>query len=237
MIKIGIVIFPGATCENDCFYVLKEVLKQRVEFLWYSDKITNLEDFGCIILPGGFSYGDYLRAGAIAALSRIMDSLFEFSQKDRLILGICNGFQILLEAGLLEGAMLRNNTQKFICKYVNLLVENKNSPFTHILAKDNKNKKHILNIPIAHMEGNYYIDEAGLNKLIKNDQILLRYCDTEGNCTDSANPNGSVYNIAGILNEKKNIAGMMPHPERACEPILGSVDGLVIFESIIKYLS
>ncbi len=223
--KFAVITFPGSNCDQDVFHVTGDVLGIETDMLWYKDKI-NLDNYGCVILPGGFSYGDYLRSGAIARFSPIMDSVTEYAEKGGLVLGICNGFQILLEAGLLPGAMKINDSLKFVCKYVNLKVINEETPFT---AKCKKEE--ILQIPVAHMEGNYYIDNAGLEKLKANEQIVLRYCTGE-------NPNGSKDNIAGICNKKKNVFGLMPHPERCSEKILGGSrgDGHKIFASILDYL-
>jgi len=214
--KFGVVVFPGSNCDQDCFHVVKNVLKQPVEFVWH--KNTKLDHFDCIIIPGGFSYGDYLRTGAIARFSPIMDSIIRFANNGGLVIGICNGFQILLEAGLLPGAMLRNKDLHFICKFVELKVENTDTPFS---AKYKKGQ--IVRIPIAHNEGNYYIDDKGLAELKKNNQIVFRYVD---------NPNGAVNDIAGICNKERNVLGMMPHPERCSEKELTSEDGRLIFESL-----
>jgi len=227
--KFGIVVFPGSNCDRDCFYVINDVLGQSVEYIWHEDK--NVDGFDCIILPGGFSYGDYLRTGAIAKFSPIMNSVIQFANKGGLVVGICNGFQILLEAGLLPGAMLRNRDVHFICKYVHIKVENIDTPFTG-LCKDGQ----ILHIPIAHNEGNYYINEDGLKKLQNNGQIVFRYSNLNGDTSTRCNPNGSLDNIAGIINNEGNVLGMMPHPERSSESELGSSDGFLIFNSILKWV-
>jgi phosphoribosylformylglycinamidine synthase len=227
--KFGVVVFPGSNCDQDCFYVVKDVLKQPVRYIWHKDK--KLNNFDCIIIPGGFSYGDYLRTGAIARFSPIMERISEFAGKGKVVIGICNGFQILLEAGLLPGAMLRNKNLHFICKYVYVKTENNKTPFTSLCQKNQ-----ILKIPIAHNEGNYYIDEEGLRELNRNGQIVFRYCSKEGETTNEFNPNGAIENIAGIVNKKGNILGMMPHPERSSESELLSSDGLLIFKSIVKWL-
>jgi phosphoribosylformylglycinamidine synthase len=227
--KFGVVVFPGSNCDQDCFYVIKDVLKQSVKYIWHKD--VKLDNFDCIILPGGFSYGDYLRTGAIARFSPVMDSIIDFAHQGGLIIGICNGFQILLESGLLPGAMLRNTNLHFICKYVYIKTEDSNTPFTNLLRKNQ-----VLRIPIAHNEGNYYIDEQGLEKLEKNSQIIFRYCSPNGEVSKKFNPNGSLANIAGIINKKGNVLGMMPHPERSSEAELGSEDGRLIFGSIVKWL-
>jgi phosphoribosylformylglycinamidine synthase len=227
--RFGVVVFPGSNCDQDCYHVIRNVLKKPVEYIWHER--TDLNGFDCIVLPGGFSYGDYLRPGAIARFAKTMDALSEFVERGGLVIGICNGFQILLEAGLLPGAMLRNKTLRFICKYVHLKVENERTPFTNLY-----NAGQVLRMPIAHGDGNYYCDEETLAKLESNAQIVFRYCDEFGNITEDANPNGSVANIAGICNERRNVLGMMPHPERCSEKILGSSDGLLLWESIIKWI-
>lgn len=215
--KFGVVVFPGSNCDHDCYHVLKHVLGQETDFVWHKDK--DVSKYDCIVLPGGFSYGDYLRTGAIARFSPVMDAVMRHADKGKLVLGICNGFQILTESGLLPGALLRNGSLKFACKFVTLKVESTDTVFTRKAKKGET-----LNIPIAHGEGNYFADDATLEKLKKNDQILLRYKE---------NPNGSRDDIAGICNEKRNVFGLMPHPERASEKELGSVDGLKIFHSIL----
>ncbi len=226
--KFGVIIFPGSNCDYDAYMVIKNVVKREVEFLWHQD--TSLSNCDCVILPGGFSYGDYLRTGAIARFSPIMKRVMNFAQEGGLVVGICNGFQILLEAGLLPGAMLRNTSLRFICKFVHIEVENENTPFTNLCPKGQ-----VLKIPIAHTDGNYFISEEGLTRLEQNQQIVFRYCDQHGKLAQEANPNGSLYNIAGICNEKRNVLGMMPHPERASEKILGSEDGKYIFQSIVNF--
>ncbi|MCK5594760.1 phosphoribosylformylglycinamidine synthase subunit PurQ [bacterium] len=218
--RFGVVVFPGSNCDHDCFYVLNNVLKQDVKYIWHKE--IEVRDVDCIVLPGGFSYGDYLRTGAIARFSPIMQGVIDFANKGGLVIGICNGFQILLEAGLLPGAMLRNKNVHFICKHVHIKLLNKNTPFTNLYKKDE-----VLKIPIAHNEGNYYIDEKGLKTLKENNQIVFQYC---------ANPNGAADNIAGIINKEGNVLGMMPHPERSSEKELGSQDGLFIFKSIVEWV-
>lgn len=225
----GILVFPGSNCEMDCYYVLKNILKVDCKLIWHKE--ISDDDVNAIIIPGGFSYGDYLRTGAVAKFSPIMSFVRDFAQKGGLVIGICNGFQILLEENLLPGAMLRNNTLKFICKYVYLRVEDTDNPFT-----SGYKKGEIIKMPIRHNEGNYYIDSKGLDKLIEERRILLRYSDAEGNVNIDTNPNGSIENIAGICNEKRNVFGLMPHPEAACEKLLGSEDGLKIFKSIIDHI-
>lgn len=228
--KFGVIVFPGSNCDKDCLWAIKDIIGEKAEFIWHETK--SISKFDAIIIPGGFSYGDYLRTGAIARFAHVMDSMQSFAaKKDKAIIGICNGFQILLEAGLLPGAMLMNKTLKFICKYTNIMAENVSTPFTNKLKKGQ-----VLRIPIAHGEGNYFCDEKTLNGLIKNDQIAFRYCDEKGIINDDTNPNGSVYSIAGITNKHKNVLGMMPHPERSMTEALGSVDGRLIFESMVDFL-
>lgn len=226
--RFGVVTFPGSNCDYDCYNAVKRVLKQPVEFIWHAEK--KLDHYDCIIIPGGFSYGDYLRAGAIARFSNIMEDIKRFAQRGRgLVIGICNGFQILTEAGLLPGALQRNKDLQFICRNVHLRCENNKTPFT------NKYKKgQVVMIPIAHGEGNYTADAATLREIERNKQIIFRYCDEKGRTTDQANPNGSMLNIAGICNKKRNVLGMMPHPERCSEKILGNDHGKLIFDSILK---
>ena len=227
--KIGVVIFPGSNCDHDMIYVLRNLLKQEVVELWH--KTTDLQGCDFIVLPGGFSYGDYLRSGAIARLSPIMNNVIEFANKGGYVLGVCNGFQVLTEANLLEGALLHNNNQKFICKNQFITPQTNNTIFT----KEAKISK-AYNIPIAHGEGHFYADEDTLKRLKDNDQILFRYCDENGKITEDANPNGSLENIAGITNKTRNVFGMMPHPERASDDELGNIDGRIFFESIIKHI-
>ncbi|MCK4401653.1 phosphoribosylformylglycinamidine synthase subunit PurQ [bacterium] len=218
--RFGVVVFPGSNCDHDCFYVLGNVLKQDVKYIWHKE--AEVKGVDCIVLPGGFSYGDYLRTGAIARFSPVMQSIINFANKGGLVIGICNGFQILLEAGLLPGAMLRNKNVHFICKHVHIKLLNNNTPFTNLYKKDE-----VLKIPIAHNEGNYYINENGLKTLKENNQIVFQYC---------TNPNGAVDDIAGIINKEGNVLGMMPHPERSSEKELGSQDGLFIFKSIVEWV-
>ncbi len=229
-IKFGVVVFPGSNCDYDTYYVLKEIFKQDVKFIWHKE--NSVGDVDVLILPGGFSYGDYLRPGAIARFSPIMSDVVRFAKNGGKVIGICNGFQILVEAGLLPGALLRNSTLRFICKYVYVRVENKNTIFTSLCESGE-----VLKLPIAHGDGNYYVDDETLKKMIENGQVVLRYCDKDGNVTEDANPNGSIYNIAGIINEEGNVFGLMPHPERCSDPVLGCVDGVKIFDSLIYYLS
>lgn len=227
--RFGVVVFPGSNCDQDCFYVVKDVLKQPVKYIWHKE--ATLDSVDCVILPGGFSYGDYLRTGAVARFSPAIGPIIDFAKRGGIVIGICNGFQILLESGLLPGAMLRNINLHFICKYVYLKTENTNTPFTNLCRKNQ-----ILKIPIAHNEGNYHIDDKGLKSLEKNGQIVFRYCSREGKVDRKYNPNGALANIAGILNKKGNVLGMMPHPERSSEQELGSIDGFLIFKSIAKWL-
>jgi phosphoribosylformylglycinamidine synthase I len=224
--KFGVVVFPGSNCDHDAFYALGEVLHQPAEFLWHqSEQVTG---FDAIVLPGGFSYGDYLRTGAIARFSPVMRAVEKFARAGGLVLGICNGFQILCEAGLLPGALTRNAGLRFICRQVHIRVETADTPFT-AAAKPGQ----VLQIPIAHAEGNYFCEEATLAELERNRQIVFRYTTPEGREEAAANPNGSLANIAGICNRERNVMGLMPHPERAVEAALGSADGLVIFRSLI----
>lgn len=228
--KFGVVVFPGSNCDHDAFHAVGGVLQKPVEFLWHGSK--DLAGCDAIILPGGFAFGDYLRTGAIARFSPVMRCVERFAQNGGLVIGICNGFQILLEAGLLPGAMLRNRGLRFLCRDVHLRVETVNSPFTCAARRGQ-----ILKIPIAHMEGNYFCDKKTLAELENNDQIALRYTTAEGKIEEPANPNGSLNAIAGICNRERNVFGMMPHPERAVEAPLGSSDGLIILQSITKSLT
>jgi phosphoribosylformylglycinamidine synthase len=225
--RFGVVVFPGTNCDRDCWHVVKAVLNCDVDFVWHEER--DVSRFDCIILPGGFSYGDYLRVGAIARFSPVMESVRDFAEKGGLVIGICNGFQILVEAGLLPGALVRNKTIHFICKFVSLRVENADTPFTNQCEVGQ-----VLRIPIAHNDGRYFCDKETLRRLERNRQIVFRYCTPDGEVKEEANPNGSVGNIAGIVNEKGNVLGMMPHPERASERLLGSEDGLFIWRSILS---
>ena len=228
--KFGVVVFPGSNCDDDMIHVLGSVMDQEVVKLWHKE--TKLEGFelgDCIVLPGGFSYGDYLRAGAIASLSPIMKAVIEFANKGGFVWGICNGFQILCETQLLPGVLLRNSNQKFICKNVYIKPETTQSAITASLDTSKA-----LKIPIAHAEGRYHADKDTLDQLKANDQILFSYCDAQGSVTQAANPNGSTHNIAGICNRARNVFGMMPHPERASELILSNCDGKGLFESLIQ---
>ena len=224
--KFGVVVFPGSNCDEDMVYVLQTVMKQNTIKLWH--KNTDLEDCTHIVLPGGFSYGDYLRSGAIAKFSPIMKSVINHANNGGFLFGVCNGFQILCETGLLQGALLHNNTRKFICKNVYIKSQTTNSLITSKIPENRS-----LKIPIAHGEGKYFSDAQTLKKLNQNNQILVRYCDVNGNITDEANPNGASENIAGICNEGRNVFGMMPHPERASDKELFNEDGKFLFESIL----
>ena len=223
--KFGVVVFPGSNCDYDAFYVIKKILNYETEFLWHKD--TDLKKCDVIILPGGFSYGDYLRTGAIARFSPIMDSVLNFAEKGGYVLGICNGFQILLEAGLLPGCMLKNNSLQFVCKDVYLSIKNRDSVFT----KGIKNLAAI-KIPVAHGDGNYFVNDETLKSLEENNQIVFQYASKQVKTDEKYNPNGSVMNIAGIINKRGNVLGMMPHPERCSSSILGKTDGSLIFNSL-----
>jgi len=227
--KFGVVVFPGSNCDYDTYHVLNNVMGVPTDFIWHKD--TLLSDYDLIVLPGGFSYGDYLRSGAIARFSPVMNAVKEYSEKGGLVLGICNGFQVLLESGLLKGAMLRNKNLHFICKHVYIKVKNTNTPFTNALKEGQ-----VLRIPIAHADGNYFASDKDLKGIKDNNQIVFQYSDKNGDINDNVNPNGSLLDIAGMVNEKGNVLGMMPHPERASEEILSSTDGKFIFESILNYL-
>lgn len=227
--KFGIVIFPGSNCDHDAYYALKYNLKQDTVFLWHKErKIPN--DIDCIVLPGGFSYGDYLRSGAIAHYSPIMQEVCEFAEKGKFVIGICNGFQILTEAGLLPGALLKNKNLTFLCKDTYLKTMNFDTAFTNSVPKEK-----ILRIPIAHFEGNYFAEPSVIEELEQEKRILFKYSSPEGIINEEFNPNGSMNNIAGIMNKKGNVLGMMPHPERYCDPILKCTDGTFIFQSLINY--
>lgn len=227
--KFGVVVFPGSNCDHDAFYAIGNVLHKPVEFIWHqSEELANCD---AIILPGGFAYGDYLRTGAIARFSPVMKSVEKFAKSGGMVLGICNGFQVLLEAGLLPGAMMRNSGLRFICRHVHIRVEQTDTPFT-CAARQGQ----ILSIPIAHSDGNYTADAETLANLEKNRQVIFRYTSPDGSDDAAGNPNGSMNNIAGVSNRERNVVGLMPHPERAVESALGSAEGLVIFESMIEAL-
>ncbi len=225
--RFGVVIFPGSNCDTDAWHALHDNMGQPVDYVWHQE--TDLSRYDCVILPGGFSYGDYLRTGAVARFSPVMNAVADFARAGGLVLGICNGFQILLEAGLLPGAMLRNAGQHFICKSVNVRVESMDTPFSRAMTPGA-----VLRMPIAHGEGNYYCDEATLAELKRNDQITFRYCDEAGALTPEANPNGSRESIAGICSKERNVLGLMPHPERASDALLGSADGKMVWRSILR---
>jgi len=228
--KFGVIRFPGSNCDQDPFWVLSRVSKQPVTYLWHESQ--NLENCDVIILPGGFSYGDYLRTGAIASLSPVMGAVKKFAASGGLVLGICNGFQILCESHLLPGALLRNAGLKYVCKPVHVRVENAETPFTSACSKGE-----VLEIAIGHMEGNYFCDESTLEQLRRQNRVVFRYCDKQGEINAVGNPNGSLDNIAGICNEGRNVLGMMPHPERSSEAAMGGADGLRIFESLVGALA
>ena len=225
--KFGVVIFPGSNCDQDMIYALRNIMKQEVVELWHKD--TDLKGCDFIVLPGGFSYGDYLRSGAIARFSPIMEKVIEFANNGGYVLGVCNGFQILCEAGLVPGALLHNNERKFICKNVYIKAQSNDTLVTSNIPKDKA-----LKIPIAHGEGKYFADTETLKRMNDNGQILFRYCDESANITDISNPNGATENIAGVCNANKNVFGMMPHPERAVDNELSNTDGKYIFESILN---
>ncbi|MGH9372293.1 MAG: phosphoribosylformylglycinamidine synthase subunit PurQ [Vicinamibacterales bacterium] len=226
----AVIVFPGSNCDHDAYHAAKHVLGQEAQFVWHKE--SSLGGADAVILPGGFAHGDYLRTGAIARFSPIMATVKAFAEAGGPVLGVCNGFQILLESGLLPGAMLRNRGLKFICEYVGVRVEETDTPFTSACAKGQ-----ILRIPINHGEGNYFAPDDVLDALERDRRVIFRYVDASGEASDGANPNGAARNIAGICSERRNVVGMMPHPERACEPMLGSADGLVLFESVVSALA
>ena len=226
--KFGVVIFPGSNCDKDIIFAIQNTIGQQVVELWHKDQ--DLQNCDVIFLPGGFSYGDYLRSGAIAKFSPIMKEVINFAENGGYLIGICNGFQILTESGLLPGALLHNTNNKFICKNVYLKVNNHNSLIT------NQYNGQAIKIPIAHGEGRFFADDITLEELEKNNQIIFKYCDKNGNVSDESNPNGSIANIAGICNKNKNVFGMMPHPERAADSLLSNVDGVNLFKSILSYI-
>lgn len=223
--RFAVVVFPGSNCDVDAYHAVRDALGEEAEYVWHEER--DLTRFDCVILPGGFSFGDYLRPGAIARFARVMDAVREFAARGGLVLGICNGFQILCEAGLLPGALVRNRDQLFHCEWVHVRVENARTPFTRLLREGQ-----VLRLPIAHGDGRYYADPATLAELERNGQVVFRYCEPDGAVTDRANPNGSLASIAGICNRSGNVLGMMPHPERAVEALLGGTDGLGIFRSL-----
>ncbi len=224
--KFGVIIFPGSNCDHDAYWTIQQVAKQPATFLWHESH--DLENCDAIIVPGGFAFGDYLRTGAIAKFSPVMESVRRFAEGGGLVLGICNGFQILCEAGLLPGALMRNTGLKYVCKPVQVRVENASTPFSYACAE-----REVLTIPIGHMEGNYFCDQATLDELQRDRRVVFRYSTAAGEITAAANPNGSLDNIAGICSPGGNVVGMMPHPERSAEPELGGVDGMKIFHSMV----
>lgn len=228
--KFGVLVFPGSNCDHDAYHAISKYVGQPVSFVWHRE--TDLSSYDAIIVPGGFSYGDYLRCGALAKFSPVMGAVKEFAREGKFVFGICNGFQILCESGLLPGALIRNKGLHFICDHIKLRVENRNMAFTSAIKEERP-----LSIPIAHAEGNYVCDDETFASLEKNRQIIFRYCDEAGNATEEANPNGARSNIAGICNKDGNVLGMMPHPERACEEILGSNDGRGIFASLTNAIA
>jgi phosphoribosylformylglycinamidine synthase len=228
--RVSVTVFPGSNCDHDCEYVLRDVMGQDVRMIWHKD--TDLQRPDCVMVPGGFSYGDYLRTGAIARFSPVMRSVTEFAAKGGLVIGICNGFQILCEAGLLPGALIRNKSLSFQCKSTYLRVEDVENPFLNAYKPGQ-----VIKVPIAHGEGNYFIDPEGLRRLHDERRVLVRYCDESGQTTEASNPNGSLENIAGVCNEKRNVFGLMPHPERFSEVALGSDDGVGVWKSILNHLA
>ena len=224
--KFGVLVFPGSNCDHDAYNVIAEIARQPVEFLWHDSE--DLKGVDAVLVPGGFAYGDYLRTGAIAKFSPVMESVRKFADGGGLVLGICNGFQILCESGLLPGALMRNVGLKYVCKPVHVRVENVDTPFTNSCANGE-----VLTIPIGHMEGNYFCDPATLQELHRNNRVVFRYCSPGGEIAESANPNGSLDNIAGICSPGGNVVGMMPHPERSAEPELGCTDGMKVFQSMV----
>lgn len=228
-VRFGVVVFPGSNCDHDAYHAAKHVLDQEARFIWHEEK--SVGDVDVVIVPGGFSYGDYLRSGAIARFSPIMQDVVRFAKDGGLVFGICNGFQILCEAGLLPGTLLRNESLRFVSKPVALRVENADTPFTRALRKGQ-----VVTIPVAHGEGRYFADDDVLDRLEANDQVLFRYSTPEGAVTDDANPNGSLRNIAGIVNEAGNVCGFMPHPERCVEALIEGEDGRFLFQSLIEHV-
>ena len=228
--SFGIVVFPGSNCDHDAYHATKHVFDQEARFIWHEEE--SLGDVDVVIVPGGFSYGDYLRSGAIARFSPIMQDVVRFAEAGGLVFGICNGFQILCEAGLLPGTLMRNDSLRFICKETTLRVENADTPFTSACTEGQ-----VVTIPLSHGEGRYYADDEVLNRIERNDQVLFRYSTSDGAVTDDANPNGSVHGIAGLVNDAGTVCGLMPHPERCVESLLGGDDGRLIFESLLNHVS
>ena len=227
--RFAVLVFPGTWSDRDCYHVLRDVLHQDADLVWHRE--TDLSRYDAIVVPGGFSYGDYLRCGAIARFSPVMDAVKREAERGKLVFGSCNGFQILCEAGLLPGALMRNAVMQFRCQPQDLRIETSNSPFTSTVEAGT-----VINLPISHGEGNYYVADATLEQLMAQDRIVFRYCDTDGNALPESNPNGSLDNIAAVLNERRNVKGMMPHPERASDALLGGTDGLVIWQSMLRAL-
>ncbi|MDT7689833.1 MAG: phosphoribosylformylglycinamidine synthase subunit PurQ / glutaminase [Acidobacteriota bacterium] len=228
--KFGVIVFPGSNCDHDAYHVISKHVGQPVGFVWHRE--TDLSDYDAVIIPGGFSYGDYLRAGALASFSPVMASVKEFAARGGFVLGICNGFQILCESGLLPGALIRNRELHFICRHVNVRVETTETPFTHELQAGR-----VLSLPVAHAEGNYVCDDETYEELVREDRVIFRYCDASGELTDESNLNGSRNHVAGICSRGRNVLGLMPHPERACEDLLGSSDGSGVFRSLAATLA
>ena len=228
--KCGIVVFPGSNCDRDNFHILNDIFHLNTKWIWHKD--LELQGYDLIVLPGGFSYGDYLRPGAIARFSPVMKAVVSYAKSGGRLLGICNGFQILLESGLLPGVLMRNRTQTFVCKPIHVRVENNQTPFTKSCQP-----RAVLKIPIAHADGNYFAEPEVLKNLEDNEQIIFRYCNEGGEITEASNPNGSIANIAGIANESRTVLGMMPHPERCADPLWAYADGQTIFQSLIQSLS
>ncbi|PZC50430.1 MAG: phosphoribosylformylglycinamidine synthase [Chloroflexi bacterium] len=224
--RFGIVVFPGTWSDTDCYHAVTEVLNQDAQYIWHQE--SNIRDIDCLVLPGGFSYGDYLRTGAIARFSPVMSAIKKFANDGGLVIGICNGFQILCEAQLLPGVLIRNDDLRFRCEWTNLKIENNGTKFT-----SRASQKELIKVPISHGEGNYYADSKTIDTLNNNGQVVFRYCSPSGQIDAESNPNGSIENIAGIVNDQGNVMGMMPHPERCCEEIIGGTDGRIIFESMI----
>lgn len=229
-VRFGIVVFPGSNCDHDAYHAAKHVFDQEARFIWHEEE--TLGEVDVVIVPGGFSYGDYLRSGAIARFSPIMQDVMRFAEEGGLVFGICNGFQVLCEAGLLPGTLMQNESLRFVCKDTPVRVENANTPFTNALTDGQ-----VVTIPVSHGEGRYYADEDVLRRIEANDQMLFRYCTAEGKVTDDANPNGSVHGIAGVVNEAGNVCGLMPHPERCVESLLGGDNGRLIFQSLLNHVS
>jgi phosphoribosylformylglycinamidine synthase I len=228
-LKFGVIVFPGTWSDQDCYYAVADVLGQTAAYIWHRE--TDLSGYDCIILPGGFSYGDYLRAGAIARFSPVMTEVERFASRGGFVIGICNGFQVLCESGLLPGCLMTNSHLQYRCQWTSVKVENASLPFTSLCHQGQ-----VLRIPVSHYDGNYYADEATLKELESDNRVVFRYCTPEGEITEEANPNGSIRNIAGITNREGNVLGMMPHPERACEELIGGTDGNLIFQSIVANL-